>query len=128
MGRVPITVMGFRCERCGHEWVPRDPEATPKVCPKCKSPYWDRPNRKPLLSYAEFRDQTQKVLRRAAKPITWTEIRTAAGFPQLYPNNAWVRRMERDINLVRERDPHGIMQWRLGERGTEQARCLATRD
>ena len=23
MGRVPITIMGFHCERCGHEWIPR---------------------------------------------------------------------------------------------------------
>ena len=24
MPRVPITVMGYRCERCSHEWIPRD--------------------------------------------------------------------------------------------------------
>ncbi len=29
------------CQRCGHEWTQRKLE-TPKVCPKCKSPYWDR--------------------------------------------------------------------------------------
>src|SRR5262245_37129880 len=40
--RVPITVMGFRCERCNHEWIPRDLQQVPAVCPKCKSPYWDR--------------------------------------------------------------------------------------
>jgi len=28
--------------RCGHEWLPRS-EDTPRVCPKCKSPYWDKP-------------------------------------------------------------------------------------
>ena len=33
----------FKCERCEHEWVPRNVEETPRVCPKCKSPYWDRP-------------------------------------------------------------------------------------
>ncbi len=31
---------GWRCERCGHEWIPRTFETTPTVCPKCKSPYW----------------------------------------------------------------------------------------
>ena len=31
---------GFRC-RCGHEWLPRDTER-PHVCPKCKSPRWDK--------------------------------------------------------------------------------------
>ena len=29
------------CLRCGHIWWPRSPE-TPRVCGKCKSPYWDR--------------------------------------------------------------------------------------
>ena len=32
------------CTRCGHTWIPRRPEP-PKVCPKCKSPYWDRPRK-----------------------------------------------------------------------------------
>ena len=38
-----VQLWGYRCERCGHEWLPRDKEHAPKVCPKCKSPYWDRP-------------------------------------------------------------------------------------
>ena len=29
------------CKRCGHSWYPRS-EDTIKVCPECKSPYWDR--------------------------------------------------------------------------------------
>lgn len=32
----------WRCERCGHEWAPRVSGEAPRVCPKCKSPYWDR--------------------------------------------------------------------------------------
>ena len=43
MGQAPITTMGFECERCGHEWVPRDLDHDPRVCPKCKSPYWNTP-------------------------------------------------------------------------------------
>lgn len=38
-----IKVTGFQCERCRHRWIPRKKTSTPKVCPKCKSPYWDRP-------------------------------------------------------------------------------------
>jgi len=37
-----VMVMGCRC-RCGHVWLPRDLEDKPRVCPKCKSPNWDRP-------------------------------------------------------------------------------------
>jgi hypothetical protein len=42
MGTIPID--GWLCDRCGHIWPPRhvgDP--APKVCPKCKSPYWNKP-------------------------------------------------------------------------------------
>ena len=41
MRKIPITLMGYRCERCKHEWIPRDTKQKPRVCPKCKSPYWD---------------------------------------------------------------------------------------
>ena len=42
IGLVPLP--GCRC-RCGHEWLPRDPADKPRVCPKCKSPNWDRPKK-----------------------------------------------------------------------------------
>ena len=32
---------GFECERCYHKWIPRSDES-PIVCPKCKSPYWNK--------------------------------------------------------------------------------------
>jgi hypothetical protein len=44
MAKVQILVWGYRCERCAHEWVPRTDEE-PRVCPKCKSPYWSRPRK-----------------------------------------------------------------------------------
>ena len=37
-------VTAYRC-RCGHEWVPRNKGERPVVCPKCKSPNWDRPKK-----------------------------------------------------------------------------------
>lgn len=42
-----ITVWGYVCERCGHEWVPKsiDEDRKPRTCPHCKSPYWDKPRR-----------------------------------------------------------------------------------
>jgi predicted Zn-ribbon and HTH transcriptional regulator len=44
MGRKNI--LGYVCERCGHEWVKRqNSPGEPKVCPKCKSPYWDTPRK-----------------------------------------------------------------------------------
>lgn len=38
------TITIKQCTRCGHEWFPRTPEK-PMVCPKCKSPYWDKPRK-----------------------------------------------------------------------------------
>ena len=42
------TVTAYRCERCGHEWIPRkEGNPLPTVCPKCKSPYWNKPRKEP---------------------------------------------------------------------------------
>ena len=41
-----INLIGNKCYRCGHEWLPYDKNSQPRVCPKCKSPYWDRPRKK----------------------------------------------------------------------------------
>ncbi len=42
---VRVQLWGYRCERCEHEWVPRDKNNEPRVCPKCKSPYWNVPRK-----------------------------------------------------------------------------------
>ncbi len=114
MGRVPITVMGLRCERCGHEWLPRDTSQEPKVCPKCKSPYWNKPKKDTPMSYEEFCGRVKNVLNSVGGgPLTWTEIRTQAKLPQKWPNNQWVHRMDNDINLIREKDKDGIIRWKI---------------
>jgi predicted Zn-ribbon and HTH transcriptional regulator len=113
MGRVPITVMGYKCERCGYEWIPRDDKREPKVCPKCKSPYWNSPKKQTQMSYEEFCDQIKTVLISSNKPMTWTEIRTLAKLPQKWPNNQWVHRMEKAIKLIREKDKNGIIHWKI---------------
>jgi hypothetical protein len=57
MAKIKLTVDGWRCERCGHEWVARgsrikDPrrkkgeEEKPRICPSCKSAWWDVPKPK----------------------------------------------------------------------------------
>ena len=44
-----VTLTGCRC-RCGHEWLPHGNNEPggferPRVCPKCKTPNWDRAKR-----------------------------------------------------------------------------------
>ena len=66
-----------------------------------------------MSTYEDFRDVIKKTLASASTPLTWTEIRTTAKLPQMFPNNQWVRRMEKDIRLIRQKDVHGIIHWRL---------------
>jgi len=120
MSRVPITVMGYHCDRCGHEWIPRDGklDVEPKVCPRCHSARWNTP-RKEGNSYEDFRTAIQRVMKAAGKPLTWSEVRTVANLTQLFPNNQWVRRLESDIGLRRKRDGRGIILWHLIESNSE---------
>lgn len=39
------TFVVIRCERCGYEWIPKDPRQLPAVCANraCKSPAWNKP-------------------------------------------------------------------------------------
>jgi len=41
LSEVKIIRKGFRCNRCGFEWIPRSSK-TPISCPKCRSKYWNK--------------------------------------------------------------------------------------
>ena len=43
---VNVLIVGHRCYRCEHAWVPRDISEIPEICPKCKSPYWRTPKKR----------------------------------------------------------------------------------
>jgi predicted Zn-ribbon and HTH transcriptional regulator len=46
VAKIKITVDGYRCERCGYEWVKRkSTEGDPEICPKCKSARWHTPRK-----------------------------------------------------------------------------------
>ena len=46
-----VMIPGFLCERCAHRWIRKQPGTPePKVCPKCKSPYWNTQRQRPLRS------------------------------------------------------------------------------
>jgi hypothetical protein len=109
LARVPITLMGCRCDNCRYEWIPRTSATQPKQCPRCKRRDWD--SRGQAVDYDEFRRRIVQVLTRKRR-LTWTEVRTHARLPQAFPNNRWVRRLESDVGLSRHRE-HGIMYWQL---------------
>lgn len=65
-----VSMEGWECYRCKHRWVPRD-EETPRVCPKCKSPYWDIPRgtkgndlRKISTKPSKQKETTVRVMKR----------------------------------------------------------------
>lgn len=31
----------LKCERCGHEWIPRKDKSQVRQCPSCKTVWWD---------------------------------------------------------------------------------------
>jgi predicted Zn-ribbon and HTH transcriptional regulator len=54
MAEIMLKVPGYRCERCGHEWIARTSRNAPagkkpgklpkpRICPHCKSAWWDVP-------------------------------------------------------------------------------------
>jgi predicted Zn-ribbon and HTH transcriptional regulator len=56
VAEITLKVPGYRCERCGHEWIARRPRnmvgkspkkmPKPRICPACKSAWWDTPRAK----------------------------------------------------------------------------------
>ena len=44
MDKPEVVLPTLECLRCGHTWHPRRSQL-PTCCPKCGSPYWDKPRR-----------------------------------------------------------------------------------
>ena len=62
--------------------------------------------------YELFKKKIEAVLKAEPNGLTWTEIKRRLDLPQRVPNNKWVRSMETDIGLIRERRK-GQLVWRL---------------
>jgi hypothetical protein len=85
------------------------------------------------MSYDDFQAKIIDALMPVGKPLTWTEVRTVARLPQLFPNNQWVHRLEKDIGLIRRRESNGIIHWLLkdsaiGEPTTKAADKASSRE
>jgi len=39
-----MTIHIHQCKRCPHEWASKSEH--PVMCPRCKTPYWDRERKK----------------------------------------------------------------------------------
>ncbi|MGD0528510.1 MAG: hypothetical protein ABSE49_25475 [Polyangiaceae bacterium] len=58
MAITQMTIPRCKCERCGHDWIARRPRHVraeqvleelpkPRMCPKCKTAWWDTPRASP---------------------------------------------------------------------------------
>jgi antitoxin component of MazEF toxin-antitoxin module len=64
--------------------------------------------------YEDFRDEVEKVLQSHPNGISWSQIKKQLQLSQRTPYHKWVRRMEKDIGLVREKKGTKTI-WRLGK-------------
>jgi len=53
--------MLYKCQRCIHYWKSRR-KKTPKICPNCKSPYWEYPSKKLSKDFLERNNELIKNL------------------------------------------------------------------
>jgi DNA-directed RNA polymerase subunit RPC12/RpoP len=51
--------VNFICNRCGHKWTPRE-NGEPKVCPNCKSPYWNKERVRPITAKVNTKNKGKK--------------------------------------------------------------------
>ena len=59
-----ILIEGNLCELYPHRWAPKQPNIPePKNCPKCKSPYWNKPRMTPARGNpAWLKDKSQQAV------------------------------------------------------------------
>jgi uncharacterized OB-fold protein len=62
-----IQIPEFRCRRCGHKWFPNR-RVMPRVCPRCKSPYWNIPKKRKKQPTATKKARTNKKQATEKKP------------------------------------------------------------
>jgi len=63
--------------------------------------------------YEDFRDEIKKLLEPNKQGLTWTQIREKLQLSQRAPYHKWVKKMEKDIELIREKKGSKTI-WRLG--------------
>ncbi len=66
------------------------------------------------MTYETFKEKIKDLLITNPRGLTWSEIKTRANFPQKVPNNTWVKWMERDIGLIREKTS-GNITWKVNK-------------
>jgi hypothetical protein len=73
----------------------------------------ESPARRQTLRYVEFRDAIAKELGRNRSGLTWGELKSRLDLPYRTPCQEWLKRMEDEVGLVRERGEGRAQVWRI---------------
>ena len=65
------------------------------------------------MRYVEFRDAIHQALRRVPAGLTWVELKGRLKLPYKTACPEWVRQLEQEIGLVRERGAGRGLTWRV---------------
>jgi len=70
-------------------------------------------NEKEDSNYEQFKKSIKNLLERyPIRGLSWTQIRDKLNYPQVVPNNIWVRRLQKEIGLIRIKKDKETL-WRL---------------
>lgn len=93
------------CLRCGHSWLRRSLAKIPGTCPRCCSPYWNRPRKgedPPKAKPSELHEgpsrRTRPLTRAQGLPVAAEVIHSLQG----YRKNPDYRTVQNDLNFVCE--------------------------
>jgi hypothetical protein len=73
------------------------------------------------MRYVEFRDAIRIELQRVPAGLTWADLKKRLKLPYHSPCPEWVKQMEQEIGLSRERGPGRAFTWRLSPKESKQA-------
>lgn len=62
---VKIRIKYLVCLRCNHKWIPRTNDI--RVCPKCRSHYWDKPRKKDIRTFLEEAYKKEEITKKETK-------------------------------------------------------------
>lgn len=65
------------------------------------------------MRYVEFRDSIKQALINQPQGMTWKELKTTINLPYKQPCPEWIKQLEVDINLVRERCGGRAYIWKI---------------
>jgi hypothetical protein len=68
------------------------------------------------MHYVNFRDAIQSELRRVPAGLTWAQLKQRLKLPYKTPCPEWVKQMEQEIGLSRQRGSGRAFTWRVPKR------------